>query len=272
MQNTGFEALLSYNANIAKDLSFSVTGNFATYRNKVTYLPQQVLTSYAGNGQDQTILGHSINSTFGYVADGLFTSQDQVNKSAVQPGKGLGRIRYKDINGDGVINDKDRSFIASGDPNFTYGLNVSLTYKNFDLNFFLQGVQGIYVYNNYKTYTDFSSLWPGTNWGTRTLNAWTPQTPNSTIPALSLVDRNNEGRTSTYFIENGSYLKLRNIQIGYNLQKAFKRIRIQNARLYVQGSNLFTIKSKSYTATDPENPNYAFPIPAIGTIGLNLSF
>ena len=272
MQNTGFEALLSYNANIAKDLSFSVTGNFATYRNKVTYLPQQVLTSYAGNGQDQTILGHSINSTFGYVADGLFTSQDQVNKSAVQPGKGLGRIRYKDINGDGVINDKDRAFIASGDPNFTYGLNVSLTYKNFDLNFFLQGVQGIYVYNNYKTYTDFSSLWPGTNWGTRTLNAWTPQNPNSTIPALSLVDRNNEGRTSTYFIENGSYLKLRNIQIGYNLQKAFKRIRIQNARLYVQGSNLFTIKSKSYTATDPENPNYAFPIPAIGTIGLNLSF
>jgi hypothetical protein len=204
------------------------------------------------------------------VAEGLFTSQADVDKHATQPGKGLGRIRYKDLNNDNVINDLDRNFIADGNPDFLYGLNVNLEYKNFDLNFFLQGVQGIDVYNDYKTYTDFSSLWVGTNWGVRTLDAWTPSNPSSTIPALTLVNNNNEGRLSTYFMENASYLKLRNLQIGYNLKKALN-LKVQNARVYLQGSNLFTIKSKGFTAPDPENPNYAFPIPVIGTIGINLT-
>jgi hypothetical protein len=230
-----------------------------------------VLTSYPGNGQDKIILGRSINSTFGYVADGLFRSQKEVDDYADQIGKGLGRIRFKDLNNDGVIDDKDRDYIGKGDPDFTYGLNVSLSYKHFDLTFFLQGVQGIQVYNTFKTYTDFSSIWPGTNWGARTLDAWTPQNPDATIPALTLVDRNNENRTSTYFLESGSYMKLRNLQIGYSFQHLFSK-HLQNARVYVQGSNLLTVKSKSFTATDPENPNNAYPIPVIGTIGLNLSF
>ncbi|KAA2242749.1 TonB-dependent receptor [Chitinophaga agrisoli] len=271
MQNKGLEILLSYEGNITKELSFSVTGNFSNYKNKVTYLPDAVLTAYAGNGQDKTIVGHSINSVFGYVADGLFTSQKEVDDYGAQAGKGVGRIRFKDLNGDGEINDKDRDYISSGIPDFSYGLNVSLRYRSFDLSFFLQGVQGLDVYNNYKTYTDFSSIWPGTNWGSRTLDAWTPQNAGSSIPALSLVDRNNEGRTSSYFIENGSYLKLRNIQLGYDLKPLVKNSRIRAIRIFVQGSNLFTIKSKAYTATDPENPNYAYPIPAMGTIGVNLS-
>jgi hypothetical protein len=170
-----------------------------------------------------------------------------------------------------VINDKDRDFIGNGSPDFLYGINVSVDYKNFDLSFFVQGVQGVLEYNQYKTYTDFASLWTGTNWGTRTLQAWTPQNTNSTIPALTLVDRNNEGRSSTYFYEKGSYLKLRNIQLGYNLKGLLKGIKVQNARVYIQGSNLLTIKSKSFTATDPENPNYGYPVPVIGTIGFNLS-
>ena len=271
MQNKGLEVLLSYNGNIAPGLSLTVTGNVATYRNKITQLPAEVLTSYPGNGQDKTILGRSVNSTFGYVADGLFRSQKEVDDYANQIGKGIGRIRYKDLNGDKVIDDKDRDYIGKGDPDFTYGLNVSLEYKHFDLTFFLQGIQGIQVYNTYKTYTDFSSIWPGTNWGARTLDAWTPQHPDATVPALTLVDRNNENRTSTYFLESGSYLKLRNLQLGYNFQHVFSK-RMQTARVYVQGSNLLTLKSKSFTATDPENPNNAYPIPVIGTIGLNLSF
>ncbi|MBS0027786.1 SusC/RagA family TonB-linked outer membrane protein [Chitinophaga sp. 22321] len=271
MQNKGLEVLLSYNGNIAPGLSLTVTGNVATYRNKITQLPAEVLTSYPGNGQDKTILGRSVNSTFGYVADGLFRSQKEVDDYANQIGKGIGRIRYKDLNGDKVIDDKDRDYIGKGDPDFTYGLNVSLEYKHFDLTFFLQGIQGIQVYNTYKTYTDFSSIWPGTNWGARTLDAWTPQHPDATVPALTLVDRNNENRTSTYFLESGSYLKLRNLQLGYSFQHLFSK-RLQTARVYVQGSNLLTLKSKSFTATDPENPNNAYPIPVIGTIGLNLSF
>lgn len=271
MQNKGWEVLLSYNGQISKDVGFTVTGNFSTYQNKVTYLPQQVLASYAGNGTDKTILGRSINSTFGYIADGLFTTQKELDESAAQTGKGLGRIRYRDINGDNVINDKDRDFIADGNPDFIYGVNFEFTYKNFDLSFFLQGVQGIDVNNGFKTYTDFSSLWVGTNWGDRTLNAWTPSNSTSTIPALTLVDRNNEGRQSTYFFENGSYLKLRNIQLGYNLRHALRRTSIQNARVFLQGSNLATIKSKKFTAADPEVPGNTFPIPSIITAGFNIS-
>jgi TonB-linked SusC/RagA family outer membrane protein len=272
MQNKGIEVLLNYDGQISKDLNFSVSANIATFKNKVTFLPSEVLTAYPGNGSTQTIVGHSINSIFGYVADGLFTSQDQVNNSPAQPGKGLGRIRYKDLNGDDKIDDNDRTYISNGNPDFTYGLNFNLSYKNFDMAVFLQGVQGIKVYNSYKNYTDFTSIWPGTNWGTRTLNAWSPTNTGSTIPALTLVDRNNENRTSTYYLENGSYLKLRNIQIGYNLKDALRTIKVQRARIFVQANNLFTVKSKSYTATDPENPGGAYPIPAITSIGLDLSF
>ena len=272
MRNTGIEALLSYSGQLSSQLSFSITGNIATFRNKVTYLPSDVLTAYPGNGTTQTILGHSINSIYGYEVQGLFTSQDQVANSAAQPGKGLGRIRYKDLNGDGVINADDQTYISSGNPDFTYGLNISLKYKGFSLAAFFQGVQGIQVYNTYKTYTDFSSLWPGTNWGARVLNAWSPQNTKSTIPALSLVDANNEGRTSTYFLENGSYMKLRNLQLGYELGDLLKGAGIKKARVYLQGSNLFTIKSKSYTASDPENPGGAYPIPAISSLGIDLTF
>lgn len=272
MQNKGWEVMLSYDGNIARDLSFSLSGNISSYRNKVTYLPVQVLTSYPGNGTDKTILGRPINSSFGYVADGLFKTQKEVDESPAQPGKGIGRIRYRDLNDDKVIDDRDRDYIADGNPDFIYGLNVGLAYKNFDLSFFLQGVQGIDVYNDFKTFTDFSSLWVGSNWGERTLSAWTPSNPNSTIPALTLVNRNNEGRASTYFYENGSYLKLRNIQLGYSLRNALRNTGIKSARVYVQGSNLVTIKSKGFTAADPEAPGNSFPIPAIVTAGFNVSF
>ncbi|MCR8558842.1 TonB-dependent receptor [Mucilaginibacter sp. BJC16-A38] len=272
VKNTGFEALINYDANLGSDFSISLSANISAYRNKVTKLPAEVLTSYPGNGTDKTILGRSVNSIFGYVADGLFTTQAEVDNSAVQPGKALGRIRYKDLNNDGIINDKDRDYIGSFDPDFSYGLNTTLRYKDFDFTFFLQGVQGNDVYNTYKQLTDFTSLQPGANWGSRVLRAWTPQNPNSTIPALTLVDRNNEGRGSSYFVENGSYLKLRNVQLGYNLKKAFKTLKIHDARVFIQANNLLTIKSSSYTATDPENSTNNFPIPIVTSIGINATF
>lgn len=272
MNNKGLEMLLSYNESIGNDLFLTVTGNVATYRNKITELPDEILTSYPGNGTDKTILGRSINSMFGYVADGIFKSEEEVEDHATQVGKGVGRIRYKDLNDDGVIDDLDRDYIGNRDPKFSYGLNTSLSYKSFDLSFFWQGVQGNDVDNTYKSLTDFPTLWSGSNWGSRTLDAWTPQNSNSTIPALTLVDTNNEGRFSTYFIEKGSYLKLRNIQVGYTIKNALARFNVQNFRVYVQGSNLLTIKSDTYTAPDPESPNNAYPIPAIYTVGFNLSF
>lgn len=269
MENKGFEALLSYNTQINKDWGITVTGNIASYRNKVTKLPENSLNSYPGNGTDKTIIGKSINSYFGYIADGLFQTQEEVDAHVDQPGKGLGRIRYKNLNDDNIINENDRDYIGNSDPDFTYGLNINVQYKKFDLVVFLQGVSGVDFSNGFKSLTDFSSISAGTNWGKRVLDAWTPQNTKSNIPAATLVDNNTENRFSTYFIESGSYLKLRNLQIGYN----FNFSKAYSARVYLQGSNLLTIKSKSFTAKDPEMAsNSGYPIPTIYTVGFNLSF
>ena len=133
-------------------------------------------------------------------------------------------------------------------------------------------MQGGLVYNSYKYLTDFTSLAPGSNWGTRVLSAWTPQNTSSTIPALTLTDNNNEGRYSSYFLESASYLKLRNVQLAYDVKNAFKKIKFQRAQVYIQASNLLKFKTSSYTGPDPENPSNAYPIPVVTTIGINLSY
>lgn len=276
LENKGFEFLISYNDKIG-DLGISLTGNISHYKNKVVKLPEDVINSYAGNGNDQTILGRPLNSMFGYVADGLFQNQAEVDAHVTQAGKGIGRIRYKNINGDDKIDDEDRTWLGVKDPDFIYGLNIGLTWKDFDLSMFWNGVVGAMVDNGVKRYSDFISFFGGHNYGTRTLDAWTPQNSSSTIPALALNDRNNEARFSTYFIENGSYLKLANVELGYTIphhiiSKAF----ITNARVYVMGQNLLTLKKgwgdNAFTGVDPEVPNLAYPIPYTFTVGINLSF
>ena len=271
MVNKGFEGIINYEGKIGNEVSFTLSFNIATYRNKITRLPENSLTAFPGNGNDKVILNRSVNSFYGYVADGIFQNQEEVDKAAAQNGKGIGRIRYKDLNGDGVINGNDRDYIGIADPDFTYGFNATFAWKNFDISLFFQGVKGVMVNNGTKIYTDFSSLWPGTNWGSRTLNAWTPDNPSSSIPALTLVDRNDEGRFSTYYLEPGSYIRLRNIQAGYDLSALSNRIRIKRAKVYLQSSNLLTIKSKKFTGPDPEAPNSTYPIPVIWTLGLNVS-
>jgi len=243
MENKGFELLLSYHTKISKDLTINLTGNLAAYRNKVTYLPPDVLTGYPGNGTTETVLGRSVNSEYGYVVQGIFQNAQN-----------------------------DQKFLGTSDPDFTYGLNTSIAYKAFNLSFFFQGVQGGLVYNSYKYLTDFTSLAPGSNWGTRTLDAWTPENTKSTIPALTLVNANNEGRYSSYFLESGSYLKLRDIQLAYNLKNIFPKLKLQRAKVYVQATDLLKFKSASYTGPDPENPGNAYPIPTVTTIGINFSY
>lgn len=111
------------------------------------------------------------------------------------------------------------------------------------------------------------------NKGHRLLNAWCVDNPSSNIPAVTLSDNNNEKRVSTYWVENGSYLKLRTIQLGYNLpQNIVSKLSMQRLRMYVSAQNLFTIKSSSFTGVDPENPNYGYPIPLNITFGLNVTF
>lgn len=275
MQNKGVEFLLGYKGKIASKVNFDITGNIATYRNKVTSLPLEVVNNYGGNGTTDNILGHPWGSAYGYVADGLFTSSNDIANSATQLGKGLGRIRYKDLNGDGVIDNKDQTWILNPTPDFTYGVNFDFDYKGFDLSFFFQGIghtdENVY---GVKANTDFWSISEtGSNKGTRLLDAWSPTNTNSSIPALTLTDRNNETRFSTYFIENGAYLKLRNLQLGYTLPTQIaSKIFASNLYLYVSGQNLFTIKAKGFTGVDPETPTYGYPIPTMLTFGTKITF
>ncbi len=280
MDNKGFEFLLSYNEKFG-DWKLDVTANIAGYRNKVVKLPEDVINSYAGNGVDQTILGRPLNSMFGYVADGLFRTQEEVDAHANQTGKGLGRLRYQNIynSDDDVnnINDMDRTWLGVTDPKFVYGLNVGLMYKNFDFSMFWNGIYGGKVYNSAKEFTDFIGFFGGENYGKRTLDAWTPQNPGSNIPALSAGDLNWERRYSTYFIESSSYFKLRSLELGYSIpEKICKKLFMQGARVYFLGENLLTIKKSwgddRYTGVDPEIPNTGYPIPFSMTFGLNVSF
>lgn len=273
MENRGWEAILTYRNETAGGFKYEITGNISANKNKITRLPAEVRNSYGGNGVDDNILGRPINSMYGYVADGLFRTQDEVDEHADQPGKDLGRIRYKDLNSDGVIDTNDRTWIGNPNPGFQYGININVSYKNFDITTFWDGLGNIDVINSKKYQTDFWSVDDvGSNKGTRLLNAWSVDNPNSSIPALTTVDSNAESRFSTYYVENGSYLKLRLLQLGYTLPKSLaERYSLENFRIYISGQNLLIIDSKKFTGVDPESPAFGYPLPMTFTVGLNVS-
>jgi len=273
MENKGWELSLGYRDETSGGFTYDISGNFSANKNKITQLPAAVRNSYGGNGLNDNILGRPINSMYGYVADGLFRTQDEVDNSAEQPGKGLGRIRFADLNGDGVVDTDDRTWIGNPNPGFNYGVNVTLGYKAFDFTMFWEGIGDVDVVNTKKYQTDFWSVDDvGSNKGTRLLNAWSVDNPNSSIPALTTVDRNAESRFSTYYVEKGDYLKLRVLQLGYNLPKSLlEKYSMESFRLYVSGQNLLIIDAKNFTGVDPESPAYGYPLPMTFTIGLNLA-
>ena len=278
IENKGFEFILGYEDFVQFDflddeLRFDLTFNVSKADNEVIFLPTDVVNSFGGNGQDKTIVGHSINSVFGYVADGLFQSQAEVDAAATQAGAKPGRIRWADLNNDGVIDEQDQDFFASSDPDYIYGMNFSFNYGNWDLNMFWQGVKGGYIRNGWRAFTDFTSLNIGSNYGDRVLSAWTPENSDSDVPALTLIDNNGEGRQSSFFYEDASYLKLRNLSVGYSADESLLNdYGIKSARIYLQGSNLLTITPDGTLSQDPETPNEVFPVPRRITIGIDVSF
>ncbi len=275
MTNKGIELNVGYRGSVG-DFQYDIAGNIGTYRNKVTKLPETLAAAgtFGGNGVE-SVVGHPMGAQVGYVYDGIFKSQDEIANHAAQNGAGLGRIRWKDLNKDGIISELDQKWIYSPVPDFTWGLNIYLEYKNWDFTMFWQGVQGVDVISDLKRETD---LWAGLNItnlnkGRRLLDAWTPNNPTSNIPAVSTMDNNNEKRVSSYFVEDGSFAKMRNIQLGYNFgSNVCDKLHIARLRMYVSAQNLLTIKSKSFTGVDPENPNFGYPIPLNVTYGLNVSF
>ena len=274
LKNWGMEFNLGYRHKTSYGLSYDISGNLDFYRSKVTYLPEKSKNSYEHNdyhnlAQDEKAYG----SLIGYVVEGLYQSREEVLAGG-QAGARVGGLKYADLNGDGMINEKDRTWIFNPVPNFSYGINVNLAYKGFDFTMFWQGVAGVDVINNQKYQTDFWSITDaGSNKGARLVNAWTPVNNTSTIPALTTSNGADEGRLSSYYVESGSYAKLRTLQLGYSLSaKAAKKILLSSARFYISGDNLWTIKSSSLTCSDPENTAWNYPHTASFTFGLQVGF
>ena len=274
LRNWGMEFALGYRKQLACGLGLDINGNLSFFRNRVTYLPTTTTGAYAHTSTEDLVQSRKpYGSIVGYVVDGLFQTQDEVDKSG-QPNARLGGLRYRDLTHDGKITSDDQTWIYNPVPAFSYGLNIGLTYKDFDLTMFWQGVANQDVYNNQKFQTDFWAITdPGSNKGTRLLGAWNTNNTGSSIPRLSTMNRADEGRASSYYVENGSYLKLRTLQMGYRLPAfLLSKLHMTSARVYVSGQNLLTIKSSSLTCSDPENPDWNYPLSSSISFGLQVGF
>lgn len=266
MNNKGVEVEINYKKSLDKDFGINVGMNLSVIRNKMTELSNGV--SYIGIPStmlhsvnfDQEIsrsaVGHPIASFYVYKADGLFQSQQEidsyVNSSGekLQPNAHPGDIRFVDMNGDGKIDGNDRSFVGSPHPDLTAGLTLGFNYKNFDFSAFFSGSFGNDVYNLTKYLGEFFNQ-SQYNKNSTILNAWTPTHTNTSVPRVTQDDPNNNIRPSSYYIENGSYVRLKNLKVGYQLPKnILSLLNVQNAYLYLQATNLFTITS--YDGIDPE--------------------
>ncbi|NDU95930.1 SusC/RagA family TonB-linked outer membrane protein [Spirosoma terrae] len=269
--NKGFELSLSYLGKPIGDFTYSVSANFARFRDKITVLPEEVRSAFAGNAVT-TIIGHSQLDLFGYRTDGIFQNQEEVNRHAQQVGAAPGRIRYKDLNGDGKIDALDQEFFGTTLPGLEYGTRIEIGYKRFDFSIFGSGVTGRTGFDPYTFYNNF--IRGRDNVGPGVFDAWTPQNTSSQIPALTLSDGNNETRTSDYFNVNTSYYKIRNIQLGYTFPKdAVSKFGLTSLRLYGMAENVFWLKSKRFLGPDPERIDVnTIPVPRTFTFGLNVSF
>ena len=274
LKNWGMEFALGYRHTTAYGLKYNINGNLDFFRNWVTYLPETTTGSYVHTAKENLVEAKKpYGSIVGYVVDGLFQSREDVLASGQENAR-VGGLKYADLDGNGVINEQDQDWIFNPVPNFSWGLNVELSYKNFDFSMFWQGVAGVDVYNNQKFQTDFYSITDaGSNKGNRMLDAWTTANTSSLIPALTTNNVGAENRASSYFVENGSYAKLRQVQLGYNLpQSLLNKVKMSSARVFISGHNLLTIKSSSLTCSDPENPNWAYPNSTSVSFGLQVGF
>ena len=255
IQNNGLDITAKYLGKITHDLRFSVTANVTTYNNKVKKIPgpgyfdavsQQQLGNLVRNQE-----GHAVSAFFGYDVIGLFNSDDDVAKSPTQTDAAPGRFKYKDVNGDKSITSDDRTFLGSPNPDFTYGLNLNLEFKGFDFSAFFYGNQGSKIINTLKVNSQFFTAYV-TNKSNTILNAWTPDNTNTDIPKIETQNSfSTSGVMNSFFIEDGSYLKLKSLILGYSVNSGrLKKFGITKLRPYLQVANLFTITK--YSGLDPE--------------------
>ena len=252
VQNRGFEMNLLYR-NVIGKFSYSLGGNVTTIKNVVKTLPNHtpIYTDFTITEED-----HTIGSFFGYVADGIFQNQEEIDKHAAQDAV-PGDIKFRDINNDGQINNLDRTIIGKPIPDFTYGINLDLGYSGFDFVVFMNGMQNVDVYNEHYSYIglatdreskDFNKL------RSIATTYWSEENHTNTQTRLSVKDPNYNARHSSWFVEDASFLRLQSVQLGYTLpERLTSRINVERARIYVNGQNLHVFTK--YRGYDPEIGN-----------------
>lgn len=289
IRNQGVEFNIGWNDVLNKDFSYSV--NFlGTYnKNEVVEMgaeSQAIIggTVHGGTYTSKTLAGYPIGGFWLIPTDGYFNSEAEVNdyqkdgvliQSSAKPGD----IRFKDTNNDGTINDDDRVYCGSPFPKFTYAINGSITYKNIDFSIGFQGVSGNKIYN--ATNLELTDVTRGTNYLASTLDYWTPDNQNAASPRLMWTDPNRNARSeSNRYLENGSYFRLRNLQVGYTLPLAWFHGFVQKARVYVNAENLFTVSSYSGYTPDVNSSDvysrgfdeFIYPTNRTFMLGLNVTF
>jgi TonB-linked SusC/RagA family outer membrane protein len=285
IQNKGIELVIN-TKNIQRDnFTWSTDFVFSLNRNKVLDLNRDAPLVTGGLGLNYNVSriqeGYPINVFYGFVQDGIFQTQDDVNTHAVQVqgttsgnSTSSGDIRFKDLNNDGLITDADRTFIGNPNPDFSASLNNTFTYGNFNLSVYLQGVYGNDIFNANRLYTEAMSI--TTNQSTAVLERWTAPGTSNSMPRAVYGDPNNNNRASSRYIEDGSYIRVKNVTLSYNIpNNLFGKKVFDNARIYVSGQNLFTFTK--YTGFDPEVStngidNNIYPVTRIVSLGLNVGF
>jgi len=257
--------------NSEKAFKYNVNANVSTVRNRVEKLHPN-LPSLVG-AVTRTEAGQPLNAYYGYLFEGIYQNEDEIKThlyGVPNPLSVPGDIRFKDINNDGRIDDNDRDFIGNPNPGLLYGLNLSGSYKNFDMAVLFQGVGNVDRYNDAKKIVDYDTR--PFNYTTNILNAWDGEGSTNTIPRVSFTD-NGSSKVSSIFVEDASYLRLKNVEIGYSFHNV-KRLGLQNIRVYLSGQNLFTLTD--YTGLDPESTDLidmgTYPQSRTYILGINLSF
>jgi TonB-linked SusC/RagA family outer membrane protein len=260
MNNKGFDLGLNYRGNATQALKFDVGLVLGAYKNEILRVGSSDETYFFGGGSrfsvggiTRGIKGLPISSYFGYKVVGIFKDKAEVDAApdhGAVGGAKIGRWRFADLNNDKIIDDKDYASLGSPHPDFTYGLNLGLTYKKFDFTAFFQGVQGNEIYNYVRYWIDFE-VFNGNRSYESLYESWDPQTnPNSLLPRLDFNDQQSNQSSNSYYVEDGSYLRLKNLQLGFSLPgSSGHKLGLENLRLFVQGLNLFTITK--YRGYDP---------------------
>ncbi|WP_245586403.1 SusC/RagA family TonB-linked outer membrane protein [Olivibacter sitiensis] len=273
VRNAGFEFSLGYRDNTAGGFRYAINGNLATLSNEVLKLHPNL--PYISSTVSRTEVGHALNAYYGYRVEGIYQNQEEINSHLFgtnNPVQKPGDIRFVDSNGDGVINDSDRDFIGNPIPKVSYGLNLSGGYKGFDFAVLLQGVKGVDRYNDGRKILDFDTR--PFNYTTDVLGSWDGEGTSNSIPRLTFTD-NGSSRVSTIVLEDASYARLKNLEIGYSFGEWMKKTNVvKNMRIYASGQNLFTITD--YKGLDPESTDLidrgTYPSSRTFLFGVNVTF